>query len=142
MKNPILYITIIAAFVLTGCSKQNGTDTTAGTGTVDTASAMLRYSGSFVNGPYGSVSGDAKIFLQNGSYILKFQGVNISNGPDLHVYLSKEVQPVNFIDLGRLQSTSGNQVYSITGTPDFTQYKYALVHCQRFNHLFGSAELQ
>jgi hypothetical protein len=142
MKNHILIIAVAFVVAFTGCTKQNGTDTTPGTGTVDTTSAMLRYSGSFVNGPYGSVSGDAKIFLQNGDYILKFQGVNISNGPDLHVYLSKEILPVNFIDLGRLQSTSGNQVYNITGTPDFTQYKYALVHCQRFNHLFGSAELR
>jgi hypothetical protein len=73
---------------------------------------------------------------------LKFQAVTISNGPDLHVYLSKEVLPVNYIDLGRLQSTSGNQVYELTGNPDFSQYKYALVHCQRYNHLFGSAELR
>jgi hypothetical protein len=49
---------------------------------------------------------------------------------------------MNFIDLGRLQSTSGNQVYTIQGNPDFTQYKYALIHCQRYNHLFGSAELR
>lgn len=142
MKNPIIVMAVAFVFAFTGCTKQNGTNTTPGTGTVDTTSAMLRYSGSFINGPYGTVSGDAKIFLQNNNYVLKFQGVNISNGPDLHVYLSKEIQPVNFIDLGRLQSTSGNQVYSISGSPDFTQYKYALVHCQRFNHLFGSAELR
>jgi hypothetical protein len=108
---------------------------------VDT-SAMLKYSGFFMNGPYGTVSGDAKVYLQNGIYILKLQGVTISNGPDLHVYLSKEIWPVNFIDLGRLQSTSGNQVYPVQGTPDFRQYKYALVHCKQYNHLFGSAMLQ
>ncbi len=133
---------ILGAIVsLTACRKQDATPTTPGMGMVDTA-AVLKYSGSFVNGPYGSVSGGADVYLQNGQYVLKLQGVTISNGPDLHVYLSKEMQPVNFIDLGRLQSTNGNQVYTITGSPDFTQYKYALIHCQRFNHLFGSALLQ
>jgi hypothetical protein len=136
----IFYI-LIAVVTIVACKKQNATPTTPGTGMVDT-SAMLKYSGSFMNGPYGTVSGDAKVYLQNGLYVLKLQGVTISNGPDLHVYLSKEILPVNFIDLGRLQSTGGNQLYNITGSPDFTQYKYALVHCQRFNHLFGSAALQ
>lgn len=65
-----------------------------------------------------------------------------SNGPDLKVYLSKELQPVNFINLGALKSVNGNQVYGVTGMPDIMEYKYALVHCQAFNHLFGSAELK
>jgi len=126
----IFYI-LITVIIIVACKKQNATPTTPGTGMVDT-SAMLKYSGSFINGPYGSVTGDAKVYLQNGTYVLKLEGVTISNGPDLHVYLSKEVQPVNFIDLGRLQSISGNQVYAITGSPDFAQYKYALVHCQQY----------
>jgi nitrous oxide reductase accessory protein NosL len=135
-----LFSIVITTAAIVACRKENATPTTPGMGMVDT-SAMLKYSGSFINGPYGTVSGDAKVYLQNGTYVLKLQGVTISNGPDLHVYLSKEVQPVNFIDLGRLQSTSGNQVYNITGTPDFAQYKYALIHCQQYNHLFGSARL-
>ena len=65
-----------------------------------------------------------------------------SNGPDLKVYLSKELQPVNFINLGALKSVNGNQVYDVTGMPDIMEYKYALVHCQAFNHLFGSVELR
>jgi hypothetical protein len=135
----IFFIVIITAAIV-ACSKQNATPTAPGTGMTDSA-ALLKFSGSFINGPYGTVSGEAKVFLQQGQYVLKLQGVTISNGPDLHIYLSKEVQPVNYIDLGRLQSVSGNQVYNIMGIPDFSQYRYALIHCQRYNHLFGSAEL-
>lgn len=141
MRNFFIAATLFS-IVLSACVKQNGTDTTPGTGTVDTTTAMLRYSGTFMNGPYGSVSGAAKVYFDSGRYQLKLQGVSISNGPDLHVYLSKEVLPVNYIDLGPLQSTGGNQVYNIPGSPDFGEYKYALIHCQRFNHLFGSAALQ
>jgi len=132
---------MLVPVTMVACSKQNATPTNPGMDMVDT-SARLKYSGTFINGPYGSVSGKAKVYLLNGLYVLKLQGVTISNGPDLHVYLSKEIQPVNYMDLGRLQSTIGDQVYNIAGSPDFTMYKYALVHCQRYNHLFGSAQLQ
>ncbi len=105
-------------------------------------SNTAKYAGDFINGPYGSVTGVAKIYLQAGKYVLALENIAISNGPDLHVYLSKEVQPVNFIDLGKLKSTNGNQLYEINTEPDFASYKYALVHCQQYNHLFGSAELK
>jgi hypothetical protein len=141
MKQLTLAI-VVLSIILTACTKQNGTTTVPGTGMVDTTTALFRYSGSFSNGPYGTVSGQAKIYAEGGNHTLKLGNVSISNGPDLHVYLSREIISVNYIDLGRLQSTSGNQVYPITGSPDFTQYKYVLVHCQRFNHLFGSAELR
>lgn len=100
------------------------------------------HTGSFVNGPYGTVSGSAHIVRNaNGSIQLLIEGLKSTNGPDLKVYLSKEVQPVNYISLGALKSVNGNQVYDIAGMPDIKEYKFALIHCQAFNHLFGSAEL-
>lgn len=133
-------ISFLIALLLTGCIKNDTPIVTLNQ--VADSSAMVIYSGRFSNGPYGSVSGDARIYRQDSLYKLALENLSSSNGPDLHVYLSKEVQPVNYIDLGRLQSTMGNQVYPIPGNPDLTQYRYALVHCQRFNHLFGSAGLR
>lgn len=135
-----LFLPLMITLMVLGCTKDN-TSTTPLDDTADTT-AVLKYSGQFMNGPYGTVSGFAKIYLQNNQYKLALENVAISNGPDLHVYLSKEVQPVNYIDFGPLQSTAGNQLYPITGNPNFSEYKYALIHCQRFNHLFGSAELR
>ncbi|WP_424291302.1 DM13 domain-containing protein [Daejeonella sp.] len=43
--------------------------------------------------------------------------------------------------MGDLKSTKGNQVYEIPGSPDFSALKFVFIHCERFNHLFGSAEL-
>ena len=34
------------------------------------------------------------------------------------------------------------RLYNIPDAPDFSQYKYALIHCKQYNHLFGSAELR
>ena len=109
---------------------------------LDTANAVLKYQGKFQKGPYGTVTGTAMVYLVNGSYQLKLSNFSTTNGPDLKVYLSTEIQPLSFIKLGDLKSTAGNQVYSIMGSPDFSQYRYALIHCKRYNHLFGSAELQ
>lgn len=135
-----LFLPLMIVLLMVGCTKDN-TPTTPLDDTPDTT-AVAKYSGQFMNGPYGTVSGLAKIYLQGGQYKLALENVSISNGPDLHVYLSKEVLPVNYIDLGPLQSIAGNQLYPVSGSPDFTAYKYALIHCQRFNHLFGSAELR
>ena len=132
----------VSVVTLTACVKEN-TPTIPVNNPVDTTMAISRFSGTFGNGPYGSVMGAAKIYLKDSNqYVLALENFTSSNGPDLHVYISKEVQPVNYIDLGRLQSVSGNQVYPLTGTINFSEYKYALIHCQRYNHLFGSAELK
>jgi hypothetical protein len=136
------YFIFFVAFVfLVSCVKEN-TPTRPLNDTVDTTQAMPVNNGEFINGPYGTVSGKATVYKQDVGLVLALQNMRISNGPQLHVYLSKEVQPVNFIDLGSLQSTNGNQLYKIPGDPDFSQYRYALVHCKKYNHLFGSAKLQ
>lgn len=137
-------LSILLLLIITACTKNSSV-----TGTVppppppiDTVKSEVAYLGVFSNGTYGTVTGKAEIHKQDGKYVLALKMFNTSSGPDLHVYLSKEVQPVNFIDLGKLRQNSGDQLYSINNTPDFSQYKYALIHCQQFNHLFGSAELK
>ena len=134
------------AFAVAGCTKNNATPDARLNemlpGADTSSNITAKYMGNFGNGPFGSVTGVAKIYLVNGQYTLALENVAISNGPDLHVYLSKELQPVNFIDLGKLKATGGNQLYTIASMPDFTLYKYALIHCQQYNHLFGSAALK
>jgi hypothetical protein len=137
----ILLIMFISSVALVSCVKENTPEIPLND-TVDTTVAVPGERGNFINGPYGSVSGMATVYMKDGSLVLALGNMMISNGPQLHVYLSKEVQPVNFIDLGALQSTKGNQLYAIPGAPDFSQYKYALIHCKKYNHLFGSAQLQ
>ena len=103
--------------------------------------SVLKYSGNFINQGGQSVSGQAQIYLENNKYVLKLTDFQTSNGPDLKVYLSKDAAPSGFISLGDLKSTNGNQVYDIPGTPDFTQYRYVLIHCEKYNHRYGSAQL-
>ncbi|MBA2562425.1 MAG: DM13 domain-containing protein [Chitinophagaceae bacterium] len=136
-----IIVTCLIFFGLFTSCKKASTETINDLISVNDTTAILKYQGSFVNGPSGSVSGEAKIFNKSGNYILALENFKTSNGPDLKVYLSKAATPESFIKLGDLQSTNGNQLYNIPGTPDFQQYKYALIHCEKFNHLFGSAAL-
>jgi hypothetical protein len=137
----VLMAAIILGLTISSCVKEN-TPTTPLNDQVDTTKASPINNGVFMNGPYGRVSGRSTIYIKDGRFILALQDMMITNGPDLHVYLSQEIQPANFIDLGSLQSIKGNQLYDIPGRPDFSLYRYALIHCKKYNHLFGSAKLQ
>ncbi len=131
----ILMIGIVPVFI--SCSKTS----TEKLDEMVSVSSSLKLSENFIG--YGSekVSGKANIFLDNNKYTFKLENFSTTNGPDLKVYLSKASSPVDFISLGNLKSTNGNQVYEITGSPDFSKYRYVLIHCEHYNHLYGSAEL-
>lgn len=89
-----------------------------------------------------NISGQAKISLDSGRHLLLLDSFSVSSGPDLKVYLAKEYPPANFINLGALQRNSGSQLYPIPAGIDFSAYRYVLIHCQQYNHLFGYATLQ
>ena len=142
MKKLFLIIAILfSGIILLNSCKKTSTDFIDETLNMDTT-AVLKYSGDFISGPYGTVTGSAKIYLKEGSYKVALENFMSSNGPDLKVYISKEQYPVNFIKLSDLASVNGNQLYDVPGTPDFTVYKYVLIHCEQYNHLFGSALIQ
>ena len=109
--------------------------------TVDTT-AVIKVQGSFAGVVSEKVNGQAKIYLQKGKLFLALENFTTTNGPDLKVYLSQGDVPNNFIKLGDLKSTNGNQLYEVADMPDFAKYNYALIHCERFNHLYGRALLK
>ncbi len=125
-------------FFASSCSK---TSTATLNEKVDTAT-VLKLSGDFSGLGSEKVSGQAKVYMKKAKYFLALENFSTTNGPDLKVYLSQSNKPDVFISLGDLKSTNGNQVYDITGTLEITQFKYALIHCEKFNHLYGTAELK
>jgi|JI6StandDraft_1071083.scaffolds.fasta_scaffold14152_5 hypothetical protein len=127
-------------FAFMACKKEN-TPTLSLDEKVDKTKSVETAKGNFSNGPYGTASGQAKIYTVGTATQLALENFSSSNGPDLKVYLSKEKDPVNFINLGDLKATSGNQLYDIPNNIKTTDYKYVLIHCKRFNHLFGFAEI-
>ncbi len=136
-------IFLFVAVAVQSCKKDK--DSFASTETINEmadTTGVLKYSGAFTSGPFGTVTGKAEVYKKGIAYEVKLANFNTNNGPALHVYLSKEAMPINYFDLGVLKSTNGNQVYSITGMPNFVEYKYISIHCVTYNHLFGSALIQ
>ena len=135
MKTLLIIFTVTTVLASAACTKKASTETL--NDPLDTT-AVLLYEGDFSKGPYAAaISGKAAIYKVNNAWQLRLENFSVSNGPDLKVYLSKEQQPVNFIKIGDLKSVSGNQIYPVSGMPDIMEYKYALIHCEQYNHLFG-----
>lgn len=86
-----------------------------------------------------NVTGGAKIYQENGQYKVVLDNFSISGGPDLKVYLSKTNTPNEFVNLGNLTAAT---IYAIPQNVVLSDYKYVLIHCQQYNHLFAVALLK
>ena len=142
MKQNTFYILLSIIISSAACSKQSSTTPPANITDNDTSVSNLILSGSFTGVGGENVMGISKIYNNDGKHTLVLDNFSTSAGPDLHVYLSQEAPPVHFIDLGRLRSNSGTQVYDIPGMPDYNLYNFVLIHCQQYNHLFGQSTLK
>jgi hypothetical protein len=137
---------LFISFMIASCTKSGSPETVINppsdpANLMPDTSAVLLFRGVFQPTSGITISGTAKVYRKNNAYQLSLDSFRVSNGPDLKVYLSKEYPPANFINLGPLQATTGMQLYNIPGMPNFSEYKYALIHCQQYNHLFGIAAL-
>jgi electron transfer DM13 len=95
-------------------------------------------------------SGTAQIVeLDDGSYVLRFENLDVFNGPDLRVILSAAplidddgaYDDVEFLDLGDLKGNLGNQNYEIPAGTDLSKYETVAIWCRRFNVSFNAAEI-
>ncbi|OGN04524.1 MAG: hypothetical protein A3B99_00955 [Candidatus Yanofskybacteria bacterium RIFCSPHIGHO2_02_FULL_44_12b] len=92
-------------------------------------------------------SGTAKIIEADGKRILRLENFEVTNGPDLYVYLSESRTPGNdlksidkYIILGPLKGNKGDQNYEIPSP--FVGYDTAIIWCQKFGVLFSYALMQ
>jgi hypothetical protein len=109
------------------------------------ASGNLRDGESFHKG-----SGVVNIYqLEDSSYLLRLENLNVTNGPALHVYLSEHADPMNgndvntsgFVDLGDLKGNMGNQNYEIPAGTDLSKIKSVVIYCKTFSVVFSVASL-
>jgi hypothetical protein len=82
---------LTAGILFTACKKEKTSSTDVSMDPVD-STAQLKYRAAFTNGAYGTTIGVVKIYSKAGAYSLVLDSFSVSNGPDLHVYLSKEMQ--------------------------------------------------
>jgi hypothetical protein len=90
------------------------------------------------------------IELDNQKRILRLDGFETSNGPDVHVLLGKAtdanddatVKNTGYYDLGSLKGNIGDQNYDIPTDVDLADYNSVTIWCNRFNVNFGTAPLK
>lgn len=98
-------------------------------------------------------SGSVKILeLPDGSRILRFEGLDTSDGPDLHVWLTDApvIEGVAgwyvfddgvYLDLGALKANKGDQNYQIPAAAELGDFSSVSIWCARFAVSFAAAEL-
>lgn len=93
-------------------------------------------------------SGSAKLIRIVEDKILRLDDFSVTSGPDLYVYLARSESPTNdlgslgdFVDLGPLKGTMGNQNYVIpSGVSD--DNRTVVIWCKRFSVLFSYAVMK
>ncbi|MCH7850266.1 MAG: DM13 domain-containing protein [Nanoarchaeota archaeon] len=90
---------------------------------------------------FHKVTGKAVILKSDNQKFLRLENFESTNGPDLYVYLSKDLDASDFVNLGKLKGNKGNQNYEIDNSINLEEYPYVLIYCKNFRVLFGSSKL-
>ena len=90
-------------------------------------------------------AGIAKVIrTEDGRLVLRVEEFSVTNGPDLVVVLSPDVDGYadGSLTLGELKATDGNFNYDIPAGTDLAQYKSVVVWCRSFPTTFAYATLE
>jgi len=93
-------------------------------------------------------TGTATIYeLDDGSNVLRFENFEVTNGPDLRVYLVPNSNPessgdiTGYVELGALKGNIGDQNYDIPDDVDISEYGSVVIYCDPFRVIFSVATL-
>jgi hypothetical protein len=88
--------------------------------------------------------GTARLFGTPDGVVLRFEGFEVRNGPDLYVYLSPAAGGYagkGNLELGRLKASQGNQNYRLPARTDPSAYRSVVIWCKQFAVQFAVATL-
>lgn len=86
-------------------------------------------------------SGTARIIKTESGDAVRYENFKTLNGPDLYVYLAKDLGAKEFVNLGELKATEGNVNYEVPQGTKVENYRYVMVWCKQFGVLFNYADL-
>ncbi|MDO8470773.1 MAG: DM13 domain-containing protein [bacterium] len=90
-----------------------------------------------------SAQGTAQLVRKGEEHYVRFESdFDVTNGPDLFVYLGKNGEYAPEAVLGSLKGTIGSQNYLIPLGIDVNQYDEVWVWCRAFSVPFGKAEIR
>ena len=136
--------------IMQGMAKISMTQMEDAMGAMDEATVLA--SGKFRDGDsYHKGSGDVALYrLAGGGNILRFENLDVTNGPDLRVLLSPHADPQNktelndagFEHLSKLKGNKGNQNYEIPDDIDPETIGSVIIYCWPFRVIFSVAPLE
>lgn len=113
-------------------------------------------SGEFVDAEHGT-SGVATVYRRSdGSRFVLLDGLDTSNGPDLHVWITDQESGGGcggcvgswsnyddgaYVRLGELRGNQGSSRYEIPADADLAGMRSVVIWCDRFNVAFGTAAI-
>jgi len=86
-------------------------------------------------------SGTVRIIEADGKQYIRYENFKTINGPDIYVYLSKDLDAKEFVSLGRVKGTEGNINYEIPADINVADYTYVMTWCKAFGVLFNYANV-
>ena len=91
----------------------------------------------------------ALVALPGGGHEIQLSAFEVTNGPDLEVWLSahpdpgksSDVKENEWVSLGRLKGNVGDQAYPVPAGTDIAAFKSVVIWCEQFGVLFSPAAL-
>jgi len=127
--------------ILNEASPSSSTEGTNFENTSDTTNATVRKGVAIVDTPQHPATGKVRVVTGNGKTYIRYEDYKTINGPDLYVYLSKDLDAKEFVDLGAVRATEGSVNYELPSGINVSDYRYVLTWCKQFNVLFNSADI-
>ena len=89
------------------------------------------------------------VMLPGGGHQVQLSSFEVTNGPDLEVWLSAHPDPAKSADvagtmwlsLGQLKGNVGDQAYAVPAGTDISAFKSVVIWCEQFGVLFSPAAL-
>ncbi len=91
--------------------------------------------------PGHSATGHVEVISSPEEKLVYYKDYDGTNGPDLKIYLAKDLEATEFVDLGKAKGNQGNLIYGVPLNVDMSEYKYVLTWCEAFGVLFDYAEI-
>jgi hypothetical protein len=108
--------------------------------------------GTFVSHEHETTGTVRLLELPDGRQVLRLEGLDTSNGPDLKVWITDQevvdgpsgwsvFDDGRYVDLGSLKGNKGSQNYAIPAGTRLDGLRSVSIWCDRFDVSFGAAEL-
>jgi hypothetical protein len=148
LRLPVIVAYLLTAIVAAGYlgRSQLGDDTVNERVVKVTPRNVLLKRGSFESVAHAAEGTATTIRTAAGARVLTLTNFDVSNGPDLRVYLvagpaRDESQVDDFKDLGALKGNQGNQQYELPNGLDLERYATVVIWCRAFSVNFARAPL-